>query len=477
MDKLQGLFKKDIQVVNIGLEGFHDDLVSQSIKSTHVEWSPVAGGDPELIQLISDIEKNRDQVDEANQKVLSIFQDAEVALVGMDIAIDVIPNMHNKLFLHAGPPIEFSRMSGPMKGAIIGAILYEKLASSEEEAIQLAESGQLEFSPNHEYSSIAPMAGVISANMPVFVMHNRTHDTFAYTNVNEGPGKALRFGAYNEDVISRLHWLREVLYPILKQALESSPGILWQPIVSQALQMGDDNHNRHKASTSLFMRELSKYVVGVEAEKEDVFKVLEHIEKIDMFNVNLTMAMCKTLSDAAMGIKGSTIVTVMARNGVDFGSKLAGAGDKWFTAPANVPEGLFFPGFTIEDSAPDIGDSSITETFSLGGFSLAAAPAIVQFIGGTYQDGVNITNEMYEITATEHKTFQIPMMDFRGTPTGIEITKVLKKSLPPVITTGMAHKEPGIGQVGAGVVKAPMACFSKALEYLVDVYKSKNGDR
>lgn len=401
---------------------------------------------------------------EANEKVLNIFQGSEVRLIGMDIAKNVIPGMHDHMILHAGPPISWERMCGPMKGAVIGALIYEGLAKDETEALELIEKGAITFDPNHEHQAVGPMAGIISPNMPVFIMKNMTYGNLSFSNVNEGAGKCLRFGAYGEDVIRRLHWMREKLYPVLRQAIELSGGIDMRAIATQALQMGDDNHNRHKASTSLLVRELAKWFVLVDAPKEDVFAAVEHLEKIDMFNVNLVMAMCKAISDAAAGVEGSTIVTVMARNGVDFGIKVSGAGNQWFTAPANIPTGLYFPGYSEKDAAADIGDSSITETFGMGGFALAAAPAIVQFIGGSYQDGVNITNEMYEITAVENANFKMPTMNFKGTPTGIDVVKVLKTGVQPTITTGMAHKDPGIGQVGAGLVKAPMECFVKAAE-------------
>lgn len=403
---------------------------------------------------------------EANEKVLDIMQNSEVQLVGMGIAKDVVPGMHEKLIMHAGPPITWERMCGPMKGAVIGALMYEGLADSVEAAEALAASGEIEFSPNHHHQAIAPMAGIISPNMPVFIMKNMTYGNLAFSGVNEGQGKCLRFGAYGEDVIKRLHWIHDVVYPVLKEAIELSGGIDYKSIVTQALQMGDDNHNRNKASTCLLIRELAKFLVQVKSVPADkIYGVLEHIEKIDMFNINLTMAMCKAISDAAANVPGSTIVTVMARNGVDFGIRVSGCGDQWFTAPANIPEGLYFPGFTEADAAPDIGDSAITETFGMGGFALAAAPAIVQFIGGTYDDGVRITQEMYEITATENKNLKIPTLNFKGTPTGIDIVKVLKTGIQPTITTGMAHKDPGVGQVGAGIVKAPLDCFVKAAEY------------
>lgn len=407
---------------------------------------------------------------EANEKVIEIINSSEVEIVGMGLAKDVIPGMHENLVLHAGPPITWERMCGPMKGAVIGALIYEGKAADEEEAVRLIESGKIEFAPNHDHQTVGPMAGIITSNYPVFIVKNKTYGNAAFSNINEGAGKALRFGAYGENVIKRLHWIKDVMYPILKEAIERSGGIDIRSIVTQALQMGDDNHNRNKASTSLFLNELAKYLVLSSYNKEDVFKVCEHIENIDMFNVNLVMATMKTISDAIMNsdVKGSTIVAVMARNGTDFGIKLSGIKDQWFVAPVNVPEGLYFPGFTEKDAAGDIGDSCITETFGLGGFSLAAAPAIVQFIGGTYADGVRITNEMYEITTTESTFLKIPNLDFKGSPTGIDIVKVLKKGIAPIITTGIAHKDPGVGQVGAGLVKAPMECFEQAAQYLVD---------
>lgn len=408
-------------------------------------------------------------LEEANAKTLEVFQKSDVRLVGMALAKDVIPGMHDHLVTHAGPPIEWKRMCGPMRGAIIGALLYEGLAITEDEAVGIIESKEIELSPNHEHDAVGPMAGVITAHMPVFIMKNVTYGTQAYSNVCEGQGKCLRFGAYDESVIERLYWLRDSFYPILKKAIEESGGIDYRNITIQAAQMGDDNHNRNKASTALLIRTLAKHIMQVDAPAEEKFKAMRHLEDTEMFNVNLTMAMAKTMSMAASGVEGSTIVTVMARNGVDFGIKVSGLGDRWFIAPANYPEGLYFPGYNQKDAARDIGDSCITETFGMGGFSLAAAPAIVQLVGGTVSDGVQITNEMYEITDAENDLLKIPDLDFRGSPTGIDILKVLKTNILPTITTGMAHKNPGIGQVGAGIVKAPIKCFEKAAEAYLEM--------
>ncbi|MDD4834416.1 MAG: DUF1116 domain-containing protein [Lutispora sp.] len=404
----------------------------------------------------------------ANEEALKRLQDSEPYLVGAGIALDVVPGMKKNLILHAGPPITWDKMCGPMQGAVIGALIYEGMAKDEASARKLAASGEIEFEPNHHHQSVCPMAGIMSASMPVFIMENKKYGNFSYTNMNEGLGKCLRFGAFSDAVVERLHWMTDVMYPLIKEALEMSDGIDWKALVIQSLQMGDDNHNRNRAATALFVKYIGQYLCKVNGDKEKIAKVFEFINGNEHFAINITMAMCKAITDAAHNIPGSTIVTTMSRNGVEFGIRVSGLGDEWFTAPANTPIGLFFPGFTQEDSNPDIGDSCITETTGIGGFAMAAAPAIVQFVGGTYKDAVSYTKEMYEITRAENKNFKIPTFDFRGTPTGIDIVKVLETGILPRINTGMAHKDPGVGQVGAGLVTAPMDCFKKAARYMVE---------
>ncbi|MCQ1529116.1 YlbE family protein [Lutispora saccharofermentans] len=404
----------------------------------------------------------------ANEEALKRLQDSDVYLVGAGKAIDVVPGMKKNLILHAGPPITWDRMCGPMQGAVIGALIYEGMAADEASARKLAASGEIEFEPNHHHNAVCPMAGVMSASMPVFIMENKKYGNFSYTNMNEGLGKCLRFGAFSDAVVERLHWMEDNMYPIMKEAVELSGGIDWKALVIQALQMGDDCHNRNRAATAMFAKMIGQYLSKVSASKEEISKVFEFINGNEHFTINITMAMCKAITDAAHNIEGSTIVTAMCRNGVDFGIRISGLGDEWFTAPANTPKGLFFPGFTQDDANPDIGDSTITETTGIGGFAMAGAPAIVAFVGGTYKDAVKFTQEMYEITGAENKNFKIPTLDFRGTPTGIDMVKVLETGLVPRINTGMAHKDPGVGQVGAGLVTAPMDCFKKAARFMVE---------
>jgi len=406
-------------------------------------------------------------IEEANKKALEIIQGAQPTLVGMGIAKDVVPGMHKHLVMHAGPPITWDRMSGPLRGAVIGGLIYEGLADTPEEAEVLAASGKIEFDPCHHHASVGPMAGVVTASMPVFIIENKAEGNFAYCTQNEGLGQVLRFGAYSEEVITHLKWMEKTLYPILKEALAIHGPIDLKNLIAQSVQMGDEVHNRNKATTSLFIREMASSIVKTDASKEDQEKVFDFLNSNDHFALNLSMPAAKATMDPVGKVKHSTVVYTMARNGTDFGIRVAALGDRWFTAPAEIIDGLYFPGYSMDDANPDIGDSCITETMGIGGFAMATAPAIVQFVGGTPQDAVNFTTSMYEITLEESASYKLPPMNFRGSPTGIDIRLVVETQIRPVINTGIAHKKAGVGQVGAGVVHPPMKCFEDALEAYV----------
>lgn len=408
-------------------------------------------------------------INQANEKALSVVFSAQPVLVGIGRAGETIPGMHKKKVLHAGPPLTWDRMTGPVKGAVIGALLYEGLAKDEREAAELASSGEIEFAPCHHHRAVGPMAGVVSYSMPVWMVKNETYGNYAYCTLNEGLGKVLRYGAYSPEVIERLKWIERTLAPILAEALAKAGGINLKNLIAQAIQMGDECHNRNRALTSLFIREIAPYLVEVDAAREDIAAVFRFMHGNDHFGLNLSMPAAKCTMDAAHGIEGSTLVTAMARNGTDFGIRVSGLGDRWFTAPAERVNGLYFPGFTAEDANPDMGDSVITETSGIGGFAMAGAPAIVKFVGGTPKDAINYTLRMYEITLGENNAYLLPTLNFRGTPTGIDIRKVVETGILPVINTGIAHKDPGVGQVGAGLVHPPMKCFEDALEAFVEL--------
>ncbi|HZJ68604.1 MAG TPA: DUF1116 domain-containing protein [Candidatus Eisenbacteria bacterium] len=405
-----------------------------------------------------------DKINQANQEAVQRLLDAEPTLVGVGTAGENIPNMTKKTILHAGPPITWDKMSGPLRGAVIGGLMYEGLANDEEEAKKLAASGEITFDPCHHHDAVGPMAGVVTASMPVWIVQNKKFGNYAYCTMNEGLGKVLRFGAYDQGVIDHLKWMQKVLGPMIKEAVALAGEIDLKSMLAQTLQMGDEGHNRNTAGSSLLTRKLAPYIIKTDFSEDDKFDVFKFMEGNDHFWLNLTMPVAKCSTEPMAGIKYSTLVYTMARNGTDFGIRVAGLGDRWFTAPAEIIDGLYFPGYTAEDANPDIGDSCITETSGVGGFAMAAALPIVQFVGGRPQDAVNYSKSMYEITEAENNMYRIPILDFRGTATGIDIRKVLETGIRPVINSGIAHKDPGIGQVGAGVVYPPMKCFEDALE-------------
>ncbi len=409
-------------------------------------------------------------IDKANQEAVSRILKAKPTIIDISTAGEVVPGMKKNLILHAGPPLTWDRMCGPMRGAVIGGLIYEGLAKNQKEAEELAASGDIEFSPWHHHDGVGPMAGVATYSMPVWILENKTFGNRAYCTLNEGLGKVLRYGAFSDEVIAKLKWMETELAPILKKAIEKHGEIDMKSLISQALQMGDEGHNRNRAGTSLLIRELAPYLVRLDEDREKIAKVLEFMHSNDHFFLNLTMPAAKCTVEPAANIEGSSIIYTMARNGTDFGIRVSGLGDRWFTAPATMVDGLYLPGFSAKDAAPDIGDSVITETSGIGGFAMAAAPAIVKFVGGTPRDAVNFTKQMYEITVAENDTYQIPFLDFRGTPTGIDLLKIMETGILPRINTGIAHKDPGVGMVGAGLVKPPMKCFEDALEAFAEKY-------
>ncbi|OQA29058.1 MAG: hypothetical protein BWY59_00556 [Verrucomicrobia bacterium ADurb.Bin345] len=457
------LFKSELQVVNFGMTAFKDALAAVGAKAVQVDWKPPMDVSPAATERIA---AARAKIEKANAKAMQKILSAQPCLVGLERALDVIPGMKKNLILHAGPPVTWERMCGPMRGAIMGALMYEGMAKSAKEAEKLAASGAIRYAPCHEHSSVGPMAGIISASMPVFVLVNEAHGNKAYCTMNEGLGKVLRYGAYGEDVIKKLKWMETVLYPVLKKSVKKVGRIDLKNIIAQALHMGDEVHNRNRAGTSLFYRAIAPAIVTTCDDAKDAADVLNFINGNDHFFLNLSMPASKASLDAARGIPNSSVAVVMARNGTDFGVQLAGTGDAWFTGPADVPDALFFPGYTRADANPDIGDSAITETNGLGGFAIAAAPAIVQFVGGTTDDALRYTRTMYGITAAENNAYQVPYLNFRGTPTGIDVVKVVENNILPFIDTGVAHRKPGVGQIGAGVLNAPAEPFKKAYEGL-----------
>ncbi|MFH2072512.1 MAG: DUF1116 domain-containing protein, partial [Actinomycetota bacterium] len=443
------------------------DLLAEGVESqgaivVRTDWRPPLEGTEDALATITAAV----DLDAANREAVGRLVGTHPHWAGIATAADVISGMGERTFLHAGPPLEWADCSGPMRGALIGAMIYEGLAGTPEEAIALGP--EIELSPCHHHRSVGPMAGVVSPTMPVSVIEDANGEGVSYATLNEGLGKVLRYGAFAPEVIERLRWIDKVLAPVLADVLRRRGPVDLRSIVSQALQMGDDGHNRNRAATSLLLRELAPSLIDGEGPVDRRAEVFRFLNSNDHFMLNLVMAAGKIGVDAAAGVRGSSLVTTMARNGTEFGIRLSGTGDAWFTAPAPVVDGLYLGAFTAEDANLDIGDSAITETVGLGGFAMAASPAIVGFVGGTASGAVQRTLTMYEITLTEHPDYKIPILESRGTPTGIDAVRVVRTGILPVINTGIAGKEAGVGMVGAGIVDAPVACFTSAVQALAE---------
>lgn len=463
-----------LKIVNVGAPNFYVDLRAQNADVLNIHWKPPMDGNID-IAMITDEFITDERVHNANREAVMRIMDAAPVLVGIKKAVDAIPGMDDNTILHSGPPIDWERMCNPMQGAVVGALIYEGKAKNEAEAKALAASGKINFHPCHSFHAVGPMAGVISPSMPVHIIKNKTHGNFSFCTVNEGLGKVLRFGAFSEEVIIRLKWIQDCFMPVMSAAIGmAEEGIELKTIIAQAVQMGDECHNRNKAATSLFFKEIVPLMLKTGLPQEQIIEAIQFIKGNDHYFLNLSMPACKSALDAADNIPYSSIVTAMCRNGVDFGIKISGLGsDQWFTAPAGYIMGLLFPGYVQEDANPDMGDSAITETMGIGGFAMGASPAIIQFVGGTVEDAVGYSKSMQEITTCRNSAFALPPLNFTGTATGIDIFKVADSGILPVINTGIAHRKAGVGQIGAGIVHPPIDCFYRAIRAFGNKYQNK----
>ena len=470
---LDALLAAPPRVVNIGLDSFATDLQSNGAMVARVQWSPPAGGRRDLLAALALLATKEAAVEAGNAQVLQVILSAEPVLTDVRPAGELIPELNQgRLVLHAGPPLDWPEMCGPLRGAICGAIVFEAWATDLAAAEVLAAAGGVQFAPNHHFGAVGPMTGCTTRTMPLLVVENKTHGNRALCMINEGLGKVMRFGGNDAEVLARLAWLRDVLGPLLGQSLRAAGGLPLTPVIARGLSMGDEMHQRNVACSSMTVRQLAPHLARAAAGHlaVDLPRVFEFMGGNDQFFLNVAMAMGKSMLDPAKGIANSTLVTAMCRNGTNFGIRVAGLGDRWFTAPVEMPQGLYFAGFSEADANPDIGDSAILEAIGLGAFAMAAAPAVAGFIGaGGFQDAVAYSQAMGEITAGRNPKWAIPALEFAGVATGIDIRRVVETGIAPAINTGIAHRLAGIGQIGAGVSRAPLACFEQALLALSEI--------
>ena len=460
---LGGLLDGPPTVITAGVELFEHTLRDQGVETIAVDWRPpVADVASELARIAAD-----PRTAAANQTAVERITSAEPRWVGVKQAREAV-GIESGQFLHAGPPITWERASGPMRGALIGAMLYEGMADTPEEAERRGQRGELELAPCHSAGAVGPMAGVVSPSMPMFEIENGAFGNTAYCTLNEGLGKVLRYGAYAPEVGERLTWMQQVLGPAMDAGVRRLGSMDLRAIIQQAMQMGDELHNRNRAASALFVREMVPPLLEAGLDSRELADVVRFINGNEHFFLNLGMPAAKSALDPARDIPGSTVLVAMARNGTDFGVQASGTGDRWFTAPASVPDGLYLGDYGPDDANPDIGDSTITETGGMGGFVMAAAPAIVRFVGGQASDALDATRSMYRIAVGEHPHYQIPILEFRGSPIGIDATRVVRTGTVPAVNTGIAGKVAGTGQVGAGLVTPPIEVFVQAVRALAE---------
>jgi hypothetical protein len=413
----------------------------------------------------------REKIEQANRQALQVMQNSRPQWVDVRPALDVLPGMTKHTVLHAGPPIAWQQMCGPQRRSIIGALLYEELASNESAAEALLERGAITLAPCHDYRAVGGMAGITSASSPMVVVRDSVHGNEAYSQLFQGPGAPLvNRDDYDREAIKQWRWLERVLGPTLQAAIRERGGIDVKSITAKALQMGDECHNRNSAGSALLLAALLPSLYKTARDAEALSETVSYLCNAEQFSLCVSMAAAKASADAAKHIEYSTVVTTMARNGVDFGIKISALGELWFTAPANKIDGLYFSSeWSDADAVPDMGDSAIMETVGLGGHVQVAAPVLQQFVGGSFARALGLTQEMGQITVGTIVDYQLPNMDFAGAPVGIDIRKVVQTGITPIIDTAIAHKKGGV--IGAGQTRAPLGCFSAALREFSQRYR------
>ncbi|MBE7468724.1 MAG: hypothetical protein DPW09_11875 [Anaerolineae bacterium] len=469
-ETISALFDTPLQVVNIGIGTFAETLRQQEVPVVELDWQPPAGGNTALVEILKQTDGTRglaEKIDAANRQAIERILASQPQVVDVQPAAQAL-GLTGRTILHAGPPIAWEGMCGPQKRAVLGAIRFEGWAEDNAAAEKLVESGQVSLSPNHRYRAVGPMTGIISPSMPVLVVRNEAFGNYGFSTFNEGRGNTLWFGLCDEATLERLAWIRDTLAPAVAAALRQGGPLNVFDIVAQGLQMGDECHARSAACTSLLVKTLLPPMLEAGVAGETAAGIVRFMANNNHFFLNFTMAAVKATMDAAHGIPYSTLVTAMARNGVDFALRVGGLGDEWLVAPVSpMDEAVYYTGYSVADAAGDIGDSAIIETCGLGGMAIAGAPTIAAFVGGSLAAEIAAVEELRLITLAAHRKFSLPPMNAANTPLGIDVRRVVETRIVPFITTGVLHEtSPTVGQIGTGVARAPLAVFEKALAAL-----------
>jgi hypothetical protein len=407
---------------------------------------------------------------EANLLAFQRLTTSNPVLVDVRAAGEFIPGFTPQTILTSGPPMPWSDYLGGQRDAIMGGALFENLAEDRDEAIARLDAGEIKVGPCHDFGCVGSLAGIYTASMPVFVVENRTFGNVAYCNIYEGSNpRRLNYGVYDEGVRERLLLVQNEIVPVIAEALRLTGGIPLKPIIKRALNMGDELHSRNTAAALLLLRELVPSFLSLASSgSERVTRAMKAMTDDQYFFLRLSMAAGKATADAARNIEGSSVVTAMVFNCRGFALRVSGLGDTWFKGPHASVEAKLFDGHTEDEISWMGGESIIAETIGLGGFAQASAPALQSYQGGSYETMIARNKELYAITVGENPDYLIPALGFRGTPTGIDILKVIESKVLPVMDIGIAGRDGG--QIGAGVVRPPLACFETAAEAYRQLY-------
>ena len=406
----------------------------------------------------------------ASQSAIGPVLATRPRLVGIKPAGEVIPGFASNLILHAAPPTSFAGTGDVLRGGLIGAALFEGLATDAAEAEARLAAGEIVLGAAQDHAAMAGGAGAITASTPVFVLEDADSGRRAFHFLMEGFGRALILGMWGEDVRERLEWLRDEVAPALDAALSALGGIDCDEIMIEALRRGDELHNRNSAATSMLAERLAPGLAraGVSVDVQE--RIFEFLRGNPQFFVAASLAASRLALDAGHGVEGSSLITAVGANGRECGIKVSGLGDRWFTAPAEVPQGVLLDGFSPADAGPSCGDSLLVECFGLGATVLPAAPALWPLLGVDGNRARQIVDDTAQIAFAEHPRYLVPVLGNRGAPTGIDLLRVIETGIRPVIDIVMIHREPGRGMIGFGLTSPPIACFEQAAQAFHERY-------
>lgn len=472
-DARGGIIPERVAVINVGLSLFGDALRAQDVDVVDVDWRIPASGDERLVDALGRLYGPlAARVDTANAEAVRRLDTAAPLLTRVKPAAEVVPDMGARTVLHTGPPLSWAQFCDPLRRSVHATVMAEGWAETPHQAGGLVASGDVVLAPANHHGCALPMATTIGPSSPVVVVENAEGGNRAFSALNQGPGKRSWMGVDAEEAVESLRWLRDVAGPLLDQVLTGRDPIDLFSIAAQGVQMGDDVHMRLQACSSLLVRQLLPGLLRLQSPQRG--ELGDYLSDNYLFFLNLAIAAAKATVDWVAGVPDSTIVTNMARNGTTFGVRVSATGERWFTAPAPpVGDPLYRGDFGPDDAAPDIGDSAIIELVGLGGAAAAGSPAVAGFIGGRMSDAIARTREVGQVSLARSSRFIMPNLDFEGTPLGLDLRRIVELEIVPAITTGILHDSEGLGQVGAGLARAPLACFQQALVTAADALSDR----